>query len=490
MALGSPLRELDPWQFRLSPGAAAAPRHLGAYGLEVGPRLPALALRDADRTPCGWVLGFAIDLRADQLPEAEIIAPEPLDPADPDGFVIALRAVLGGRYVILLEAGGAVFAYSDIAGQVSCVYDHESGQLGSSAHALLDAAGYESRFDHALHEALGVTGEGWLPAGLTAHAGVERLLPNHRIDLARGIFRRFWPREEIAETDDPEAVTAAFTELVQRQIGILARGPRRVALALTAGRETRMMLATARGALDKVDPLTIVGSDRHATDTLVARRIAKRFGLNHRELPRQTASAAQQQLFLQRIGHCAGDSNVQFHPSVWPIAETHVFVGGLGGEVGRGFFWRPADDAATPLAAQMLIRRFGLRDSGEAAARLAARLEDWLAALSWSNSLHRLDLIYLEHRLGPWGGAQFCGDPTLVRHAPMLTQAGVRMMISLPPAWKRGNRLGSRVVAREWPELEEIPYNSLGRGRDLWVKLRRACDNPRLVIKKLRKMRG
>ena len=76
-----------------------------------------------------------------------------------------------------------------------------------------------------------------------------------------------------------------------------------------------------------------------------------------------------------------------------------------------------------------------------------------------------------------------------MRLAPLLTFRTVELMIGLPPDWKRSDRLGHAVIARIWPELARYPFNSLGRWNDLLVRIRRLVSNPRLLIKKLRKMR-
>lgn len=235
-----------------------------------------------------------------------------------------------------------------------------------------------------------------------------------------------------------------------------------------------------------MDFVTVVGGDRHATDTVIARRIARKFGLNHIELRRTTATAEQRRAFIRRGGHCYADSNSRFHPSVWPIAQSHVFAGGLGGEYGRAFLWREKDRPETQITARLLNNRLGLPEDPV----VLASLERWLKDLDTDNALSILDLAYNENRMGPWSSAQFCCDPTLVRHAPLLTFRGVELMFSLPPEWKRSSRLGNEIIRRLWPELAAISYNSLGPWRDLAITMQRVLSNPRVIAKKLRKMRG
>ena len=331
---------------------------------------------------------------------------------------------------------------------------------------------------------LGVDGEGWFPAGLTAHRGLHRLLPNHYLDLTTLEVRRFWPVKAIGTDPDPEAIVSEIIEVVQAQIEALTHAPKKLGVALTGGHETRMLLACARPYLDKIDMVTVVGGDRHEIDSALSRRIATDLGLSHITLRRQAATDEQRDLFVRRGGHCNADSNSHYHPSIWPIAETHNLVGGVGGEVARAFYWRRDDQAGTHLSASALTARFGL--AYEKA--VSDAIEAWLQGLPQMSAFEVMDLAYLEHRDGAWYASQFYCDPILVRFAPLLTSRIVELMVRLPPDWKRQSRLGHAVIARLWPELASYPYNSLGRWRDAVIQFQKVSSNPSILAKKLRKL--
>lgn len=474
----------DLWQYRISDSPAQGAIAIGNMFLQVGDGLKATHLTDVNGTDVGILLGFPIDLPARRMIEGHWQSPAGLG-RDPDAFVAETMRILGGRFLWIFRAQDVMRIYPDCSAQVPCVFDPEARYAGSTAYALMTDDEYDARFDAALFDELGVNGEGWFPAGLTAHHGLHRLLPNHYLDLNTWAAHRFWSGPETAIAD-PDRVVQEITEIVQAQIEALVDGPKRVAMALTAGHETRLLLACARPYLDRLDFVTVTGGDRHEMDTVMAMRIAGDLGLSHLKLPRTEATPQQRGLFIRRGGHCNADSNARFHPSVWPISESHVMVGGTGGEVARAFFWRDSDTPQTPLTADMLEARFGMARSEQ----LNDRLVEWLKDLSGIDSRQVLDLAYLEHRDGGWYAVQFCCDPTLVRQAPLLTTRSVELMMQLPAEWKRESRLGHEIIARLWPELAQYPYNSLGKWRDMMAKLRRVISDPRLVLKKMRKMRG
>lgn len=472
---------LDLWQYRLSttPGRDAVP--IGKMWLEVGEKLPVIYISDRDDVAVGILLGFPIDLAGRRIIDRDWQVPARLG-ADCDAFVREVLLALGGRFLWICDLQGAARIYPDCSAQVPCVYDAQLGVVASTAHAIFDDETYAGRFDDALFHQLGVDGEGWFPAGMTAHHDLNRLLPCHYLDLDQWVIRRFWFGPDTL-TDDPSAVVDQIVMIIQAQIEAMISGSKRVAMALTAGHETRMLLACVKPYVNDLDFVTIVGGDR--TDTIMAKRIARDLGLSHLTLNRTSATPQQRALFIRRGGHCNADSNSLFHPSVWPIADTHVMVSGAGGEVARAFFWRDSDVYETKLTSSQLADRFGLIRNKV----MLSRLDTWIASLAGTNTLTVLDLAYLEHRDGAWYAVQFCSDPTLLRQAPLLTFPSVALMMQLPPTWKKSDRLSREIIVRLWPELEHYPYNSLGKWRDRAMKLERVLKNPKIILKKLRKMR-
>lgn len=477
-------RELDDWQYRLSAQTQPGAIPVGRFWLTLGRGLTAFPLIDAAEVACGMIVGFPINLAARTFLNGPWQVPYTIG-TDRDRFIHNVLWSLGGRFLLIFADGDVTRIYPDCTAQIPCVWDAEAGLVGSSAHALFDDATYEARLDRPLIARLEVEGEGWLPGGLTAHQGLRRLLPGQMLDLADLSARRFWPLVAVPENSDTDATVAESVDLIHAQLQAIVDSPRRLALGLTAGNETRVLLACARGFLDRIDTATVTGQDRHATDTIMARRIAADAGVSHIELPRRTATQDEYQRFLRRGGHCNADSNALYHSSVWPIADSHIFVSGIGGEVGRGFFWRATDRRDTPITVAGLTARFGLPQT-EA---LTRALQDWLDGLPAGDAFSILDLAYLENRMGPWYAVQFGCDPTLLRIAPLFTYRGVELMLSLPPDWKRESQLGHEIIRRHWPELLNYPFNSLGRWRDTLVKLQKVARNPRIVLKKLRKLR-
>ncbi len=477
---------LPPWQFQISKEASDSARPLGDFFLRMGEGIPVVTVADASGATQGVLIGFVIDLaRKHLLTDGEIYHSPTMREADADTFAETLLEELGGAFVWLWITDDIARIYPDCGATVPVVWDQSLNRAGMTATAILDDSAYEERFDHGLYERLRIGKDGYFPAGITTHRGITRLLANHMLDLSDWSTRRFWPKGPIAEVPDPEAAVDGIIDLVRAQLEALLASDRTVGQALTAGHETRMLLGIAKPFIKDMEFITVVGSDRHAMDTIISRKISKAVGLTHRELPRVKGTAEAREVFIRRGGHSMVDSNSWYAPSVHPIADSHWFIGGLGGELARAFFWHESDGPEVEITPERLLNRFGLPQEPV----LLEAVAGWLDRVPSDNALDILDLAYIEHRMGPWSGAQFPCDPTLMRFAPLYTRKGSTLMLGLPADWKRAEKMSSVAVARTWPELSEFPYNDAG----LWVKIvdksLRILKDPGLILRKLRKMR-
>ena len=479
-----PLPALDVWQYRITQTKEGGSVRLrDGLWLTVGSGLPAIAVSDRRGRVLGHLLGHPIEIDAQVLHRRDLVLDLP-GAITPAGLADLILRRFGGLFLWVQVFGGGTRIYPDSSCQIPCVWDTQTGRVGSTAHALLPDAEYDARFDSDLYARLGIDGEGWFPAGLTAHRGIERLLPNHYLDLSTLRAHRFWGKAPVPVASDVEAVIGRLVSLVRAQIEAVRGDGRSVALSLTAGRETRLLVGCARDMMGDLEVATVVAPEWYEPDHVIARRIGREAGLRQIRLPETRGSDEQRALFIRRGGHCYADGNARYHPSVWPIADTHHFVGGPGGEVGRAFFWRDTDGPDTELTGKLLCGRLGL----PAVPEVIERLDRWLEELAHLDTRFVLDLAYIEQRMGPWYAAQFCCDPTLIRFAPLVSRGTVELLLSLPPDWKRDSRLAEETLRRVWPELLKHRFNSLGPLNDFLLKAHKVIVNPSRLAKKFRKL--
>lgn len=454
---------------------------LGDWSLRVADRIPVTTLV-ADGSTVGLVLGWAIcPRRGRMLGSMETIAASGI-------FETEIYPLLGSYLVILSIDGCEPRIYLDGLGSLSVVFDPQAGMAGGTAADLMDDIAYQQRFDRPLYEALEIKRDGWFPAGLTAHRGLERLMPNHYLDCGSWTAHRHnsYARAELHEQpvetslDDIQAALAAMVS------GILA-SERDVSVGLTGGGDSRMVLAGIRGYANRVEFYTVgppVGSTSLFFDLDRAREFSSRFGLDHRLLPFQNATEAQMREWDRRVGDCVITGNQKLHPSVNPL-EDRITLGGLGGEVGRCFLWRdmarmPNIDAVTIVDLLKLPR----------VPELVRRVEAWLDDLPAQRPHHILDLAYTELRMGCWSSPQSYANPREVILPALGSYSVIEAMLTLPPEFRQGDGLVKSFIERFWPELLGLPINRYGDFRDSMVLVKKLMDPTRVYRKVRQKLRA
>jgi hypothetical protein len=452
---------------------------LGDWALRVADWLPVTSLID-DGAVVGLVIGWAVCPRRGRM----IGRTETVD--GNDLFRNEIYPLLG-KYLAILQVDGETRVYLDGLGSLSVVFDAEAQMVGGTAADVMDDQAYRKRLDHELYAALEVTKDGWFPAGLTAHRGLERLMPNHYLDCETWATAR-----HNAYLATPSAGQSAETLLdtihggLQATVSGLLLGGHAVSVGLTAGGDSRLILAALRDFGDRVEFYTVEpASNGYASslDLVRARELASRHGLQHRILPFQTATEEQMLEWDRRVGHSVITANRRQFPSVFPL-QDRICIGGLGGEVGRCFLWRdmermPRIDAVSIVDLLKLPR----------VPAMLQRVEAWLERVPPESPHHILDLAYIELRMGSWSSSQSYSNEREIIIGPLGSFSMMEAMLALPPKFRQNDGFIREFIARYWPELLARPINRYGDVRDRLALLEKVTNPTKLYRKVRQKLR-
>ena len=178
-----------------------------------------------------------------------------------------------GSWLLAVCWAGERRIYLDPCGTMGLVFDRGAEHAASSAAALLGDAEYRARFRRKLFHDLDVIHMGWFPGTITAHEGVERLLPNHYLDLTSWQVHRHWPtRSRIARNPDGVSALDALSDSITAQCTALLNSDP-IAVALTAGVDSRFVLASTRALKGEIAYATVRGV-WNSVDSYGARRLA------------------------------------------------------------------------------------------------------------------------------------------------------------------------------------------------------------------------
>ncbi len=468
----------------LSPTLGWARLEIGGLCLDHCPSLPLSEVSDRHGRRVAAVLGVAVDAAGRCLGPAEM-----LDLPDGATRMEALERWiegLAGRFVALTDVAGAGRLYFDPTAGLTAVYDPEARVVAASP-------------------ALAVTGPTEPPDGVSARDVLAkrdhflfgescdrrtvRVTANHYLDLATFAPVRHWPRPDTTFSDHDARRGAAFDEVAARLAAIFGAltEAHDCALPLTAGMDSRLLLACAGTATDRIRHfychVTNWASD---VDARMGAVLAEHLNLPfevisctdpavRNALPSAQLSELRRQMKVRTGWQSSGISadTVRVKEAAPP---ARIVLRGNVAEMTRANKWtlenaRRAPTVETGL--EMLAKlRPGAPRTGEAARRydsLLDRYRAWASTLPDPARARLYDLAHMELWMPARPNAEnyaFCRNffvnPYNDRRLIQLT-AGVA-----PLARKRG-RMVRAVIARTQPSLLAFPYH-----RQFGRSLRRA----------------
>jgi hypothetical protein len=456
---------------------------LNEWTLQADANLPVRPIVCAEGTTIGWLLGFPL-AHAGELPSPPDAVTFPgVRGSLPSGFEPWLYS-FGGRFIAIAAVPGFERLYLDPCGSLSVVYCPAEAIATSSL--FLIPYSESTQDDPELLAAFRIPEtNAYYAFGLTPRRGVHRLLPNHYLDLRLFADVRHWPSESVEPVNDRDidGQIVRIVSAVRRNIeGIV--GKRGALLAMTAGEDSRMLLACARAFRADLELYTLVYDSRSELDAVAASQVASRFDLRHSTVRYIKPQPTDGEHWLYRTGCCAGELRGLIAAPMYAALPPHrPQLIGMGGEVGRAYLWKETDDEDTAIPAVELIDRLDL----PAIAPVVRAAERWQSRLPVRNWLSRLGLLFLEQRVGCWGGVWPYGYAAVtgVQHFPFCHRVIVEALLRLPPGFQRTHGVTPAVIQREWPELLSLPFNRLtGVYRIRHAAKRRLSRFTKLLTKK------
>lgn len=454
-------------QFLVANGRIETPDDWDVYAtaeftLSVSRTLPVVPLIAHDDTEIGWFLGFPIDADGCLL-TAQILFPvetsKDVDSSDIEEYLNRL----GGRFVLVVLTERLQRLYMDPGGTLSVVYSERAACAASTNTTLVLATEKRAR---SRQPRLGeLEPNQFYPAGLTADPDIYRVLPNHYLDLATWQTLRHRYREplERVQASDMDPVVEIIAQCLGRQIrAVAATYPSYI--GMTAGRDTRMLLAAGKDVLDRVKFVTFAYPDLDGRrDLSAARYFSKRYQLSLEVLPIQEPEDELKEQYLYRIGFAGhwGKSRDFYVSCKDNLKPNRAMLTGFGAEVGRAFYWKKFDwnayvvNRTRRFDAGSLLEVMRLPRTG----KFEEAMERWLLVLDDHDVPSLLDLLYLEQRLGCWASPHMYGAAPFAAYLSPYTHSEILSgMMQLPVAFRLNQGLTKAVLNFHWPELNGFRY--------------------------------
>jgi hypothetical protein len=293
----------------------------------------------------------------------------------------------------------------------------------------------------------------------TVYKGVKHLQPNHYLDIGRREAKRYWPREPVKRLGLNEAVSISCRYLQ----GILKAMAHRHSLmmAVTAGTDSRVLLAASQGIRDKIYYFINNHTLGHNhPDISVPKKIFDRIGVPFHvhdvpgDMDDEFRRIQLSNTFFVTARLLATIYNIYFkrHGDKVNITGT--------GEIGRMRFGREPKHLNSYLAAYKL----GYADGGRYVIKQCEKILDELLPAARKCGINPMTLLYWEQLNGNWGTAVNAETEIAVEvFDPYGSHLLYETFLGVDETYVKYNEepcvFFREMIRHMWPQLLEWPIN-------------------------------
>lgn len=388
----------------------------------------------------------------------------------------------GGRWLLIASYGDEAFLFPDALGLRQAFYTDptHTGKVWVMSQPgigedLLRLAPDEQTLGYIDTQTFRCTHEHRWPGAASPFKGLKHLLPNHWLDLSTGRSHRYWPAAPLA----PLSVDAAVERLMVLMPGLVRAASARydVVLSLTAGIDSRMVLAAARGVIDRMRVMSLRQGrqpDQHP-DIEVPARLLGRLGITHDVVRAPATMSPEFALNYKRNAHQAHDHyGHDAEALVTRYARSYAVITGSGAEVARSPF---RDKLPYQKNIQLTPETLAWLEYGSVHPFLVSHFADWLRnaqqpyvklldLFEWEQGSTWLSMVQLEFDVA-WQEI----------FTPYNCRAVLNTFLAVSERYRSQTsaKLCHAFIERAWPELLSEPINPhkrSGRIKETWKELK------------------
>ncbi|MGH7380663.1 MAG: hypothetical protein ACREKR_00335 [Candidatus Methylomirabilales bacterium] len=414
------------------------------------------------------LLGYILDPRKPEAHDSEIMQRliGQLSTCDRLDSFFKCTYDLGGRWILIVDDGSEIILFNDPMGlrQVffTKVYLTKDVWCASQPGIIAEVLKLDMDADAVTQYMNSDVYKNWdeylWPGASTPYKEISHLLPNHYLRLATGICYRYWP-DRMLETLSLEEAVDKNSQMLK---GLMRSASNRfeLGLAITAGWDTRLILASSKEISDRMYYFTI--SWKYPADPRIARKLLSKFGLRHTTI---------------EYGVCMDDEFRRIYKR--NVTTAHD----LWGDMAQALYdVYPQDRVCVKGNAAEITRvRFRIRNGEEITARTLARFttfqfsddmannpfvvkswDNWLSQLGEIYNVHLLDLFYWEHWAGNFAAmTQSEWDIVQEVFTPYNCRQLLMNMLGVDEKYRDHDEpiLYKELICKLWPEVLDEPVN-------------------------------
>ena len=369
----------------------------------------------------------------------------------------------GGRWILVVSDGRETILFNDAGGlrQIYYTQSSSSKQTLCASQPGLIAEALDLAMDK---EALGFIGSReyddfevyWLPGDASLYEEIKVLLPNHYLSLRTGRPHRYWPNADLKSISRRDAVTES-SRLLR---GLMRSAQLRydLALSLTAGWDSRVMLALSRDVVGDLYCFTLAYPHTENTrDVVIPSVLLGKLRLKHSIIRYPEHVSGEFKKVYKRNNAAANNAYCADAQAMYDhYPRNRVCITGDVAEIVKCFYRRPELKGAKVSARDLAdLCRIGTHPF------LIKAFDKWLSA-SDPRNVHLLDLFCWEQMAGRWQAlirAQY--DIVQESFAPFNCRNLLVTMLSVDEDYRRPpeHQFLKELIENFWVEVLSVPIN-------------------------------
>ena len=432
---------------------------LGGMNLWRAPDARTKRLYDTQGIPLGWLLGEAVDGDGQYLSDPVTV---PVSDTSDNASKVVEEWVeaLAGRYAVILLNDNQPRLYQDPIGDFSVVWDPETGIVASSVLlALTRQMEWNEDFDRQ-----GVLdGRVHFSLGHTADARVQRMLPNHYLDLTTWTLKRHWPRSDTEFSSNDADLGKQVDAISERLTSIMRALVTNTSclLPISGGRDSRNLTGVLGPAAESlVAGFAIKFHKMSRIDTEIGAAIAKRIDVPFLDLPSVKSTRPQRLRYYRNTGYADGGITLKLLGSHLALPPGNLVLRGNAMELLRanqwnnGTIWRDGEVNTAFGVRRLLI----VRATDAEMARYAPEYEAWADTIPENARKRQLDLAFCEHLLPNTLGIRHFGQTQSFFINPFSCRRLIHLAMQISPELRAEDHPNQMLLERNCAHLSDIPF--------------------------------
>ena len=420
--------------------------HLGTY-----PTLPVIQFTFANSNITCILLGFIATASGKILQDGQTFTLSFSNSKFIDEFENWLYTH-SGRYIAILSGSDFERVYLDPCGSLATTYSGIAETVSSTNMLIPYIEGLDDNISLINDFRIPLV-KGNFAFGLDPRHNVKSLVANHYLNLSDWSTARHWPTEDFITCNNPRDNVDKIGTLLGNIINSFAEHYGRVQLPVTAGGDSRMLLAASKKSREKIDLYTFdLKPCVDKADIMVGSAVATHAKLPHKIYKSPPPTEHDLRQWIWRNGASAnamiGWKNQHAFRSLNP---SYPSFPALLGELGRPIIYKDIEEIFNPLNIPLLLNRWHIPVNAET----IEGAQSWIDNLNISDPMTIMGLFYMENRIAPWAGPVLYSQCKSGSFSifPFNNREIITLLLSLPKHYRLQENLIIDMIRQKWPDL-------------------------------------